>query len=86
MPDVENTASTINMNRERRGLLVAIDAGRVEVTAGSGNWVRRTNGFNQRVERKVRELIQAGYVNKPANGSSKFTITDAGKRVLAEHI
>lgn len=73
----------LNMNRERMGLLRAIKAGKVERTVGSNNIVQRTNGFNRRVETKVRELIRAGYAADPAPGSIKFQILPDGEALLA---
>ncbi len=57
-------SAPINLNRERLALLRAIQHGRVQRSAG-GRLVHRVGaGQNRIVERKVRELREAGLVDR----------------------
>lgn len=66
----------LNLNRERIGLLRAINEGKVAFSAG-GVLLRRVRaGQNQRVERKVRELQEHGLVD------DQLQLTDAGRNAV----
>ena len=73
---------TPTLNRERVALLSDVHRGWVYRTQ-SGVDLRLTRpGQNQRVDRKLRELAEAGWVEL-AKGGRFHTLTEAGEQALA---
>ncbi len=73
----------ITINRDRRELLTAVSNGRIYRSLGGCDlWAVRA-GQNKRVERRLRELLAAGLVEHPVEGSRNYLLTDAGTAALA---
>jgi hypothetical protein len=69
--------------RDRRGLLVAIDKGQVYWSlSGLLTWRAPGRGQNQRVGRRVRELVDAGWVRELGDDRPAYELTDTGRAVL----
>lgn len=75
--------SDLYPTRDRRGLLTAIDAGHVYWSlSGLLTWRAPGRGQNQRVGRRVRELVDAGWVRELGDDRPAFELTDAGRTAL----
>lgn len=72
---------TPTLNRERVQLLRDVHAGWVYRTMGGCDLRITKPGQNQRVDRKLRELADAGWV-KLAPGGQFHTLTEAGEMAL----
>ena len=69
------TDPTLMLNRERRALLHDVQAGRVYRSMGGCDLRQVRRGQNQRVDRKLRELAQAGWVALDTDGRT-YVLTD----------
>lgn len=71
-------------SRDRRGLLTAIDRGQLYWSlSGLLTWRASGRGQNQRVGRRVRELVDAGWVRELGDDRPTYELTDAGRAALA---
>lgn len=71
-------------SRDRRGLLTAIDRGQLYWSlSGLLTWKAPGRGQNQRVGRRVRELVEAGWVHELGGDRPAYELTAAGHEALA---
>ncbi len=70
---------TLMLNRERRALLDDVQAGRVYRSMGGCDLRQVRRGQNQRVDRKLRELVQAGWVALDTDGRT-YMLTGTAPR------
>lgn len=71
------------LNRDRRALMLEVGAGTVYRSAGGCDLKQVRRGQNIRVDRRLRELTQAGWVRLAADARS-YELTPAGRAVLPE--
>jgi hypothetical protein len=70
------------VNRDRRQLLTAVGNGRVYRSMGGCDMWAVRRGQNQRVERRLRELVDAGWAELGTDGRT-YRLTDAGTAAMA---
>ncbi|MEU8264450.1 hypothetical protein AB0C02_27990 [Micromonospora sp. NPDC048999] len=73
---------TPTLNRQRVDLLRAVQAGKVYRSMGGCDLREVRRGQNQRVDRRLRELAAAGWVEL-APGGRFHTLTEAGVLALS---
>lgn len=73
---------TPTLNRERVQLLRDVQAGKVYHSMGGCDLRQVRRGQNQRVDRRLRELRQAGWVELAADGRT-YELTPAGVMALS---
>lgn len=71
------------INRSRANLLGATDRGHVYRSYGGCDLRQVRRGQNQRVDRRLRELREAGWVELGPDGRT-YQLTDAGRGALLE--
>lgn len=77
------SASTPYLNRDRRGLMHAIDNSHVRISAGGRTfWRRRTGANNVAVATRVRELETCNWASLGDDGRT-WTLTETGRHELA---
>lgn len=72
------------LNRERRAFLVAIRAGRIYWSNGSGKLMWRKDGLGQntRAEGRAREAVAAGWARETGDHERPYELTGAGHDAL----
>jgi hypothetical protein len=71
-------------SRDRRGLLAAVEAGRIYWSLSNLlTWRAPGRGQNQRVGRRMRELESAGWVRETGDRERPYELTDAGREAMA---
>jgi len=71
------------INRDRRQLLTAVSNGRVYRSMGGCDMWAVRRGQNKRVERRLRELVNAGWVVLGTDGRT-YGLTDTGRTALED--
>jgi hypothetical protein len=74
--------SDLYPTRDRRGLLVAVDAGRVRYSLSGVLMWRRDGGQNLRVKSRIEEMLRAGWVQESGDEVRPFELTDAGRTAM----